>query len=265
MISGKEIRMERIMDRRDGRMLIIPMDHGISVGPIPGLEDLTKAIDSVVKGGADAVLMHKGMVGCGHRGYGKDVGLIIHLSGSTSKAPDANAKRLVTTVEQAVKMGADAVSVHVNVGADTDVDMLQDLGMVSEVADEWGMPLLAMMYPRGHDIKDPYDAEVVKLAARIGVELGADIIKTNYTGDIDSFKQVVRGAGKIPVVIAGGEKAKDSRGVLQSIMDSLEAGGAGVAMGRNVFQSYDPSKMVAAVNAIIHGKKSIDEALKVLK
>lgn len=257
--------MERIMDRRDGRMIIIPMDHGISVGPIPGLEDLAKAIDSVVKGGADSVLMHKGMVGCGHRGYGKDVGLIIHLSGSTSKAPDANAKRLVTTVEQAVKMGADAVSVHVNVGADTDVDMLQDLGMVSEVADEWGMPLLAMMYPRGHDIKDPYDVEVVKLAARIGVELGADIIKTNYTGDIDSFKQVVKGAGKIPVVIAGGEKAKDSRGVLQSIMDSLEAGGAGVAMGRNVFQADDPSKMVAAVNAIIHGKKSVDEALKVLK
>ncbi len=265
MISGKQIRIERIIDRRDGRMIVIPMDHGITVGPIPGLEDVAKAVDQVVKGGADAVLMHKGMVGSGHRGYGGDVGLIIHLSGSTSKSPDPNAKQIVTTVEQAVKMGADAVSVHVNVGAETDSEMLQDLGMVSEVADDWGMPLLAMMYPRGHDIKDPYDVEVVKLAARIGVELGADIIKTNYTGDVDTFKEVVKGAGGVPVVIAGGEKAKDMRGVLQTVKDSLDAGGAGVAMGRNVFQADDPSKMVAAVNAIVHGKKDVGEAMKLLK
>jgi len=126
----------------------------------------------VVNGGANAVLMHKGIVGCGHRGYGKDAGLIIHLStGTTSLGADPNIKKLVTTVEQAVKMGADAVSVHVNVGANGEADMLQDLGMVAEVADEWGMPLLAMMYPRGHDIKNPYDVEVIKIAARAGVDL----------------------------------------------------------------------------------------------
>ncbi|MBN2517660.1 MAG: class I fructose-bisphosphate aldolase family protein [Candidatus Altiarchaeota archaeon] len=265
MISGKQIRMERILNRRDGRTIIIPMDHGITVGPIPGLEDMAEAVDAVVKGGADAVLMHKGMVGSGHRGYGGDVGLIVHLSGSTSKGPDPNAKRIVTTVEQAVKLGADAVSIHINVGSDTEAEMLQDLGMVAEAADEWGMPLLAMMYPRGHDIKDPYDVEVVKLAARIGVELGADIIKTNYTGDKKTFREVVRGAGRVPVVIAGGEKAKDIRGVLQTVKDSLEAGGAGVAMGRNVFQADDPSKMVAAVNAIVHKNKTVEESMKYLK
>lgn len=257
--------MERIMNRKDGRTIIIPMDHGISVGPIPGLEDLTKAVDSVVKGGADAVLMHKGMVGSGHRGYGRDVGLIIHLSGSTSKGPDPNDKKIVTSVEQAVKMGADAVSIHVNIGSPTEAEMLEDLGMVAEIADSWGMPLLAMMYPRGHDIKDPCDVEVVKLATRIGVELGADIVKTNYTGDPETFKEVVRGAGKVPVVIAGGEKSKEVKGVLQSIKDSVDAGGAGVAMGRNVFQADDPSKMVAAVNAVLHGGKSVDEAMKILK
>lgn len=257
--------MERIMDRRDGRTIIVPMDHGITVGPIPGLEDMAKAVDSVVKGGANAVLLHKGIVGSGHRGYGGDVGLIIHLSGSSSMSPDPNAKKLVTTAEQAIKLGADAVSVHVNVGADTEADMLQDLGMVSEVADEWGIPLLAMMYPRGHDVKDPYDVEAVKLAARIGVELGADIIKTNYTGDPDSFKEVVKGACGVPVVIAGGEKAKDISDVLKTVQDSLEAGGSGVAMGRNIFQAEDPSKMVAAVNAVVHRKKSVDEAMELLK
>jgi len=257
--------MERIMDRKTMRTIIVPMDHGISSGPIAGLENMARAVDSVVNGGANAVLLHKGIVSSGHRGYGRDVGLIIHLSGSTSMAPDPNAKKLVTTVEQAVKMGADAVSVHINIGAETEGEMLQDLGMISEVADEWGMPLLAMMYPRGHDVKDPYDVDVVKLATRIGVELGADIIKTNYTGDPDSFREVIRGAGRVPVVIAGGEKAKNIRDVLQTVKDSVEAGGAGVAMGRNVFQADDPAKMVAAVAAIVHKDKSVEEALDILK
>ncbi len=257
--------MERIIDRKDGRSIIAPMDHGITVGPIPGLSDMAAAVDSVVNGGANAILLHKGMVRTAHRGYGKDTGLIIHLSGSSNLAPDPNAKRLVTTVEETVRMGADAVSVHVNIGAETETDMMQDLGMVAESADEWGMPLLAMMYPRGHDVKDPYDAEVVKIAARIGVELGADIIKTNYTGDIDSFKEVVEGCCGVPVVIAGGAKAKKIEDVLQMVADSLEAGGAGVAMGRNFFQAKDPAKMVGAVNAIVHGKKGVAEALKFLK
>lgn len=252
------------MDRRDGRTIIAPMDHGITVGPIPGIEDMAKAVDAVVNGGANAVLLHKGMVSSGHRGYGKDAGLIIHISGSSSMCPDPNAKKLVTTVEQAVKMGADAVSVHVNIGADTEPEMMQDLGMVSEVADEWGMPLLAMMYPRGHDVKDPYDVEVVKIAARIGVELGADIIKTNYTGSIDSFKEVVRGAGKVPVVIAGGAKAKKIEDVLQVVKDSVDAGGAGVAMGRNLFQAEDPTKMCQVLNAIVHEGKDVSEAMKKL-
>lgn len=256
--------MERILDRKDKRTIIVPMDHGISSGPISGLEDMTEAVDSVVEGGANAVLLHKGIVGLGHRGYGKDVGLIIHLSGSTSMAPDPNAKRLVTTVEQAVKMGADAVSVHINVGADTEAEMIQDLGMVSEVAEEWGMPLLAMMYPRGPKVKDPYDVEAVKLAARIGAELGADIVKTNYTGDPDTFKEVVEGTA-VPVVIAGGEKAKDIKGVLQTVRDSIDSGGAGVAMGRNIFQADDPVKMVKAVNAVVHQNKSTEEALEYLK
>ena len=116
MISGKEIRLERIIDRRDGRIIIIPMDHGITVGPIPGLEDMAKAVDSVVKGGANAVLLHKGIVGSGHRGYGGDVGLILHLSGSSSLAPDPNAKRLVTTVEQAVSTTNSAAAAAAAIG-----------------------------------------------------------------------------------------------------------------------------------------------------
>src|SRR5690606_34775819 len=116
-----------------------------------------------------------------------------------------NHKVLVTSVEKALKLGADAVSVHVNVGSEREPEMLIKLGTVAEICDDWGMPLIAMMYPRGEKIKDEHDPEVVKLAARAGAELGADIIKTNYTGDPETFREVVKGC-PVPVVIAGGPK-----------------------------------------------------------
>lgn len=105
------------------------------------------------KWGANAVLLHKGMVEAGHRGYGRDIGLIVHLSASTSLGPDPNHKVLVTTVEEAIKLGADAVSVHVNVGSEEEAEMLTKLGMVAEACREWSMPLLSMMYPRGKKLK----------------------------------------------------------------------------------------------------------------
>ncbi len=146
---GKKIRMERIFDRKSKKTVIVPMDHGVSVGPISGLENMVETIGDIAEGGADAVLMHKGIVGAGHRGYGKDIGLIIHLSGGTVLAPDPNTKVQVTSVKEAIRLGADAVSVHVNVGAENESDMLQDLGMLSEECKEYGLPLLAMMYARG--------------------------------------------------------------------------------------------------------------------
>ena len=169
---GKEIRMERILDRVNRTTIIVPMDHGVSVGPVSGLTDMSQAVDEVALGGANAVVMHKGLVKSGHRRGGNDLGLIVHLSGSTSLSPEPNAKALVCTVEEAIKLGADAVSVHVNLGNDAEKDMLTDLSTVARIANEWGMPLLAMIYPRGEKVHDEYDPELIKHAARIGAELG---------------------------------------------------------------------------------------------
>jgi len=150
---GKKIRLERIIDRDSGRTVIIPMDHGVTVGPIEGLADMRTTVSKIAQGGANAILMHKGIVRAGHRGAGRDIGLIIHLSGGTALSPDPNAKELVCTVEEAVKLGADAVSVHINLGAETDREMLRQLGQVSRQCLKWQMPLVAMMYTRGPKIK----------------------------------------------------------------------------------------------------------------
>ena len=264
MMIGKKIRLERIINRHTGRTVIAPMDHGVSNGPMKGIIDIDKTVESISQGGADAILMHKGIVEQGHRGYGKDIGLIVHLSASTSLAPNPNNKVIVTSVEKAIQLGADAVSVHVNLGSETESEMLQELGEISETCSYWGIPLLAMMYPRGQKVENEHDVELVKHAARIGSELGVDIVKTNYTGDPDSFKEVVEGA-LVPVVIAGGPKVDTDEELLQMVKDSIEVGGAGVAFGRNLFQAENPGKITKAISEVVHNDLEVNEALKFLK
>jgi predicted phospho-2-dehydro-3-deoxyheptonate aldolase len=261
---GKAIRLERIIDRDSGKTVIIPMDHGVSVGPVAGLEDMRTTISKVVNGGANAILMHKGIVRAGHRGTGRDVGLIIHLSGGTSLSPDPNAKELVCTVEEAVKLGADSVSVHINLGAETDRQMLQQLGYISERCLEWQMPLVAMMYTRGPKIKSEYDVKNVKHAARVGAELGADIVKVPYTGNVDSFEEVVNGC-PVPVVIAGGPKMDSDEDIFKMVDGALKAGAAGVSIGRNAFQHKNPEKMVQALCKMVHNGAGVEEAAAILQ
>jgi len=260
---GKKIRLERIIDRDSRRTVIIPMDHGVTVGPIDGLADMRTTISKVVAGGANAILMHKGIVRAGHRGTGRDVGLIVHLSGGTSLSPDPNAKELVCTVEEAIKLGADAVSVHINLGAETDREMLEQLGFVSERCLEWQMPLVAMMYTRGEKIADEYEVNNVKHAARVGAELGADIVKVVYTGSAESFAEVVEGC-PVPVVIAGGAKMDSDEDIFRMVAGALEAGAAGLSIGRNAFQHGNPTKMIEVLSKMVHKNASVEQAVESL-
>jgi fructose-bisphosphate aldolase/2-amino-3,7-dideoxy-D-threo-hept-6-ulosonate synthase len=236
------------------------MDHGLTVGPLEGLEDMGKMVDLVAEGGANAVLGHVGLPVYGHRGYGKDIGLILHISGSTSLSTQKDYKVEVNTVLEAMKIGADAVSIHVNIGGVDDANMLETLGRVSRECREMGMPLIAMMYPRGVNIKNDKDVEVVKIVARIGAELGVDIVKTNYTGDPESFKQVVKGC-MAPVVIAGGS-SMSVRELLHMTFDAISVGGAGVAFGRNIFSSKDPVGVTRALSLVIHQNFEVEEAIR---
>ena len=261
---GKKIRLERIINRNSHRTVIVPMDHGVTVGPIEGLADMRTTVTNIVMGGANAILMHKGIVRAGHRGTGKDVGLIVHLSGGTSLSPDPNAKELICTVEEALKLGADAVSIHINLGAGTDREMLRQLGYISERCYEWQMPLVAMMYTRGEKIEDEYDVKYVKHAARVGAELGADIVKVPYTGSVESFKEVVEGC-PVPVVIAGGPKMDSDEDIFRMVEGALAAGSAGISIGRNAFQHKHPTKIVQALCQVVHNNASVEDSLEMLK
>ena len=256
--------MERIMDRKTGNAVIVPMDHGISVGPLEGLINMQKAVDDVSIGGATAVLMHKGLIRYSHRMAGEDVGLILHLSASTDLGPTTNSKVLVATIDEAIKCGADAVSIHINFGSEDEPYMLESAGEISRQCSEWGMPLLVMAYPRGPQIKNQFDPDAIAHCARAAAELGADVVKVSYTGDIDTFKEVCRGA-LAPVVIAGGPKMDSDMDILNMVHDSMVAGGRGVSIGRNVFQNKNVPGITKAISSIVLEGYSVEEAAKFLK
>jgi len=260
MESGKTRRLRRII-RSDLKTLIIAMDHGITVGPVSGLENMQETVRRVVNGGADAVLFHKGIA--------KHVdtlgsGLIVHVSASTKLSSKPNLKVDVCTVEEAITLGADAVSTHINIGSEEEHLMLQSLGALSRECDSFGLPLLAMMYPRGPNIKNEHGLEVVAHAARIGAELGADIVKTVYTGDIDSFRRVVKSC-PVPIVVAGGAQMNSDKEVLELGENSMKAGAAGLSFGRNVFQHARPEAMAKALVDIVHNGATANQAFQVLE
>jgi DhnA family fructose-bisphosphate aldolase class Ia len=142
--------------------------------------------------------------------------------------------------------------------------MLAQLGFVSEQCMEWQMPLVAMMYTRGPKIKNEYDVKNVKLAARVGAELGADIVKVPYTGSVESFREVVEGC-PVPVVIAGGPKMESDRDIFEMVEGALKAGAKGLSIGRNAFQHKNPGKIVGALCKMVHEGAGVKEAMKMLK
>lgn len=260
MVFGKQVRLARITRR--GRMLCIPMDHSLTVGPIAGLEDIEQTITQIARGGATSFLVQKGVI----RSLSKPIpiGMIIQLSASTTLGMAPNRKILISSVEESIRLGVDAISIHVNIGGKEEPEMLQQLGMVSDSCDEYQIPFIAMMYPRGENIKDPSDPEVVAHVARIGAEAGADIVKTVYTGDPKTFHEVVRKC-PVPVVLAGGSKVDSDLELLQMARDVMDAGAIGVTYGRNVFQHESPGLIVRALRRVVIDKATPEEAMEVLK
>ncbi|MEM0117149.1 MAG: 2-amino-3,7-dideoxy-D-threo-hept-6-ulosonate synthase [Conexivisphaerales archaeon] len=255
---GKAVRLSRIT--KSGRMLCIPADHSFTVGPIRGLENPNELIRKVASAGATCFLAHKGVLKSLESSEG--LGLILHLSASTSIGMSPNRKVIVSGVEEAIRIGADAVSVHVNIGCKEEPEMLQNLGELADKCDEFQLPLVAMMYARGEMIKEPVDPEVIAHVARIGSDAGADIVKTVYTGSYETFREVVRRC-QAPVVLAGGPKVDSDKQLLDITYDAMRAGAMGVAFGRNVFQHRDPQLIVKMLARVVFEGLKPEESIEV--
>ena len=258
-------RLRYLFNRTTGRTFVVPMDHGISMGPVPGLYDMRQTVEQMVGTGVNAVVVHKGLVRTITPVLRRsaDVGLVVHLCGSTTQAPDPNEKQLVCTVQEALALGADAVSVHVNIGAVTEGQMLRDFAEVAEQCHALNVPLLAMVYARGPKLRVQFSETFNAHCARIGYEIGADFVKVVYTGSRESFARVVKSV-PIPVVIAGGPRMASDQDVLQMVWESLDAGGAGLSVGRNVFGADNVPQLCRALAGIVHEGLSVADAVDLL-
>lgn len=256
MTAGFDARLSRI--NTDENYFIVPMDHGITMGAVKGLKDIEGTIDAVTRGGADCVLTQKGIASRVHPNT-NGAGYVVHVNGSTTIGPDENDKRVTCTIEEAIRAGADAVSFHINVGSNYEPKQIEALAELTGEAERFGMPVLAMAYARGPDIEED-DPEALGHAVRLAEELGADIVKTGYSGDADSFQHVIEST-RLPVVIAGGARGTD-KDTLQKVRGAMDAGGAGISMGRSIFQHDDPESISRAVAAVIHEDASADEAIE---
>jgi DhnA family fructose-bisphosphate aldolase class Ia len=238
------------------------MDHGLFDGPCKGLEDPGETITQAVAGGADAVLTTYGVA----RRFARElapIGLILRADGgATSLGKGEGPGAIFFGVEEALRLGADAIAVSAFPGAANEEITLENLAAITREAHAWGLPVLAEMVPGGFDSAPEYRTQAsIALSARVGAELGADFIKTPY---VNGFEAVTGGC-YVPVVILGGAKRGSERHMLTEIKTALDAGGAGVAVGRNVFQADDPAAMTAAVASILHYGAGVDEAMVVLE
>ncbi|MDT3396390.1 2-amino-3,7-dideoxy-D-threo-hept-6-ulosonate synthase [Streptomyces sp. B1866] len=246
---GKSLRMRRLSAAGDGRYLFVPLDHSVSDGPVVPQARWNGLIRALVDGGADAVVVHKGRARTLAPEVLRHCGLVVHLSAGTRHAADPRAKVLVGDVEEALRLGADAVSVHVNLGSDTEHRQLSDLGAVAAACDAWNMPLLAMVYPRGPRIADPHDPAFLAHAVNIAADLGADLVKTSVTVPPDRMSEVVDSC-PLPVLAAGGPPdGSDLIGYGTSLM---LAGCRGLAVGRRIFSSPSPGSLTARLAAVVH-------------
>ncbi|MDQ2587681.1 2-amino-3,7-dideoxy-D-threo-hept-6-ulosonate synthase [Saccharothrix yanglingensis] len=251
----KALRLRRLSRPRDDRYLFVPLDHSVSDGPVVSRDRWRDLVDSVVVGGADAIIVHKGRV----RTIDPDVlagcALVVHLSAGTAHMADMNAKVLVGDVEEALRLGADAVSVHVNIGSDTEARQLADLGSVAAACDDWNVPLIAMAYPRGPRIVDPNDPALLAHVVNIAADLGADIVKTNLAAPSERMAEVIA-TSPIPVLVAGGPATGGS--LVDHARTAMAVGCAGLAVGRRVFTSPTPMSLVAELASIVHEESEAD-------
>ena len=251
---GKKVRYDRIVNPRTGRTVMIPLDHGVILGPLAGIEDPAYTVRQVVAGGADAVIFNAGMAGTLYPEYGNRCGSVFNLINIITGENDLT---LISSVEYALRQAADAISVQVMVGSPHERHMLNNFCRVAEECQRWSLPLLAMMYPT-EQLLAQRGAEAELLAARAGAELGADIVKTSYTGDPRTFEKLVA-ACPVPVVVAGGPKKGTTREMLAMVKEAVDCGAAGVALGRNVWQSSDPTRTTRALVDIIHHGKDLND------
>jgi DhnA family fructose-bisphosphate aldolase class Ia len=260
-MTGAELRTRRLFDRESGRAYVVAIDHGMLLGVQPGSEDAAGAIERSLETEPDGLFISPGMLArtgarFGHRGAASPIVRLDYLTLGDPVKAYGDHHRLLCSPRRAVALGADAVCMYLVFGAETGETFADNLAAVARAVDEAhevGLPLIAEVTAWGSQAKDRRDPEVLTFGSRLAAEIGADLIKTEYTGDPDSMARLVAGC-PVPVLVLGGAKADSPDALLHTTRDALAAGVAGVIYGRNIWQAEDPAEVGAAVRSLVHAR-----------
>ncbi|GKU77251.1 class I fructose-bisphosphate aldolase [Paenibacillus sp. L3-i20] len=250
---NKIIRMSKLLHPKTGKAVMLPIDHGTTLGPIRGLRNIPDLVEQACENQVQAIIGHKGTLYWALRSSlsAPPTEFILHMSASTSMGKDQTFKQMVSSMDHALSLGVTAVSVHINFGVSEESAMLREFGQLSDQAYKWGMPLLAMVNVHGEGTRR---AGHIAHAVRVVGEMGADLVKVEYPGDQSALLDVL-GSFPIPVLIAGGSSTTDKLKWFEEIHTAMLAGAKGICPGRNVFEDENPSKMLQAINMLIHELK----------
>ncbi len=252
---ARRLRLRRLYRHDSAGLLVVPLDHAIAAGPLAHRGPLDGLLALLADGGVDAVVLHKGALRRVRPARFRAMSLVLHLTASTNRAADPDAKYPVATVEEALRLGADAVSVHVNVGSATEDRQIAHLAATAEQCDRWGLPLLAMMYVRNPSIVDHRDPVLIGHALAVATELGADLVKTALPESPAAIARITATC-PVPVLAAGGEPG-DGAGDIERLGAALRAGAGGVAAGRVVFTAGDPGMVASRLADLVHRRTTV--------
>ena len=266
---GKAMRLKRVIDPA-GVSVICALDHGMT-SPVflDPLADIASRTAEAVAGGANVIMMSKGMIGVAHQAFSRETSLALLLSASAGPEGGHPEVVQVAEVEEALRLGADCVVLFTALGGETEPGMVRTLAAVGRECARQGMPFIAeaefpTTYAAVEELKAQYGFEYLRRNVRFCAELGADIVKTNWPGDPDSFAKLVEAANGIPVVLAGGSRLED-RELLWRMEQAMAVGAIGCSVGRNIFMHESPEALTRALSRVIRERWSADKTHQVLR
>jgi class I fructose-bisphosphate aldolase len=259
MSIGKSVRLASVFRRSTGRTVIVALDHGGIAGPLPGIEKPAEVVRACREGGADAVLATRGVVSAAAGEWDRSLAIVLRLTGGFTVLGGKFEEEMISTPEAALVVGAAAAAVTVKFGHEREGEFTRQASLAADACERWGLPLMIEAMAKGKEMKSA-DPKGILLAARAAQEIGADFVKTYYTGDPESFHRVVEGC-PVPVVVLGGEKAETIGEVFTLVHASIQAGGKGIAIGRNIWEHGKTRQMVEAMVGIVHEGWSVKQAL----
>lgn len=267
--TGKSIRLNRLIQKETNTCLICAIDHGMT-SPVflDGLYDTRARVNEAITGGANVLMLGRGVVKESNDLFKRDTSLALMLTASAAGRPSGSVVTPIGSVQEALQLAADAVVAYIALAGENEPEMIQYLSSLGAACEQLGMPFIAEAeYPNAYQslnaMGEAYGADYLKRNARLCAEMGADIVKVNWSGDQKSFGEIINACNR-PVVLAGGSLISDQE-LLTRMEQARDVGAVGCSVGRNIFQHSHPEAITRAISRVFRDRWTAAQSIQELE